>query len=212
MDITLTDLLERGPITWLLAGDSITSGWGLADYRDSYAGRFTDHLTHSADPVRAQDTVANSGVPGATVWDALCEFEWAVTRHGADVVTVLFGMNDAGWGIDRLDRFATGMAEFVGDVSDLGALVVLQTTYPVGPGGEGTHEALPAYNDAVRQLASRTGCPLVDHERHWATLEVPGAWYLDPYHLTERGHAELATLITATLLGPAEAVEDSAEG
>ncbi|WP_432557638.1 SGNH/GDSL hydrolase family protein [Granulicoccus sp. GXG6511] len=204
MDLALPTLLARGPVTWLLAGDSITSGWGLADYRDSYAGRFTAHLAGAAGSVRAQDRVANSGVPGATVWDALRDFEWRVTRHRADVVTVLFGMNDAGWGIGGLDRFEAGLAEFVSDVSEAGATVVLQTTYPVGPEGEGTHEALPAYNEAVRNLAARTDRVLVDHERHWAGLEVPESWYLDPYHLTESGHAELARLLVRTLLGPGE--------
>ncbi|MDO5499704.1 MAG: SGNH/GDSL hydrolase family protein [Propionibacteriaceae bacterium] len=198
MDATLTDLLTRGPINWLFAGDSITSGWGLGDYRDSYAGRFTQHVKHHAGPVRAQDKFANTGVPGATVGQALRDpYGWSI-RPVPDVVTVLFGMNDAGWGIAGLDRFADGMAEFVARVRELGSVLVLQTTYPVGPGG--AHEALPAYNESVRNLAQEIGATLVDHERHWGCLDVPASWYLDPHHLTEDGHAELARLLIDTVL------------
>lgn len=200
MDHALVELLDRGPVTWLLAGDSITSGWGLADYRTSYAGRFTDHLAHGAGSARARDRVANSGDPGATVWDALREFGYRVTRHEPDVVTVLLGMNDAGWGIGELERFTSGLEEFVDRVRGLGAVVVLQTTYPVGPGGEATHEALSAYNQFTRDLAARNEWTLVDHERHWASIDVPASWYLDPYHLTELGHAELARTLIDTVV------------
>lgn len=199
MDVTLTDLLNRGPVTWLLAGDSITSGWGLADYRDSYAGLFTAHLAHAAGSVRAQDRIGNSGVAGATVGEVLRDFDRRVTRYEPDVVTVLLGMNDAGWGISGLDRFTTGIEELVERIRELGAIVVLQTTYPVGRGGEATHDALPAYNEFVRDLAADTGWTLVDHERHWADLEVPASWYLDPQHLTDLGHAELARLLIKTV-------------
>lgn len=199
----LRSLLAAGPVRWLLAGDSITSGWGLRDPRDGYAGRFVDHLRRSAGPVRADDVVDNSGVPGATAGETLWEFDDRVLAYDAQVVSVLLGMNDAGWGASGLDRFADGMAELVDQITALGSLVVLHTPYLVGAGDGGSHEALGAYCDVIRELAARNRAPLVDHAAHWASLD-PSAiagWYLDPWHLRERGHEELARVTIATLLG-----------
>lgn len=200
--MSLHEFLARGPVRWLLAGDSITAGWGLRRIADGYAGRFAAHLAHDAGPLRAQDVVDNSGMSGATVGETLWDFDQRVLAYDAQIVSVLLGMNDAGWGADGLDRFADGMAELVDQVQALGARVVLHTPYPVGAGDGGSHDALPAYCDVIRELAARQGLPLVDHAEHWATLD-PGEtadWYLDPWHLRERGHAELARVMIETLL------------
>lgn len=196
----LRDLLEAGPVTWLLAGDSITEGWGLGHPELGYAGLFAAHLRDSAGPVRARDVVRNSGVAGATVGEALWDFEARVTRHKADIVSILFGMNDAGWGITGIDRFSGGLERFVQNVVDLGGLPVLQTPYPVGHGGEGTHEALLAYVDVIRDLAAQVNAPLVDHFAHWQGLPERWDWYADPWHVDERGHRELAMHMIANLL------------
>lgn len=196
---SLADLLNAGPVTWLLSGDSITEGWGLGHPHSGYAGLFADYLRQEAGPVRAQDVVHNSGVAGATVGEALWDFKACVERHEADIVSILFGMNDAGWGMAGIDRFQDGLEEFVKRVIDLGAQPILQTPYRVGHGGEGTHEALPAYVDVIRNLASETGAPLVDHFAHWADLDDRWGWYTDPWHVDERGHAELARFMIGTL-------------
>lgn len=195
----LRALLAAGPVRWLLAGDSITSGWGLRHPDDGYAGRFAAHLRDHAGPMRARDLVDNSGVPGATVGETLWHFDERILAYDAQVVSILLGMNDAGWGIAGLDRFADGLAELVDQVLAVGAVPVLQTPYLVGPGG-GSHAALPAYLAAIRDLAAAESLPLVDHAAHWATLSDLRGWYLDPWHLRERGHAELATVMIATLL------------
>lgn len=92
---------------------------GLVDYQTSYAGLFTENLAHGSRGTRAQDRVGNSGVPGATVGETLRDFDRRVTRHEPEVVTVLFGMNDAGWGMGGLERFTAGIEEFVDRVRDL---------------------------------------------------------------------------------------------
>lgn len=195
----LHEILDAGPVTWLLTGDSITEGWGLGHPDLGYAGLFAAHLRAAAGPVRARDVVHNTGVAGATVGEALWDFEARVTRHKADVVSILFGMNDAGWGIAGIDRFQNGLENFVQRVVDLGGFPLLQTPYPVGHGGEGTHEALPAYVDVIRDLADRTHAPLVDHFAHWQSLPGRWDWYADPWHVDERGHRELAEHLIRTL-------------
>lgn len=197
----LDRLLADGPVTWLLAGDSITEGWGLADPDLGYAGLFADHLRRRAGPIRASDTVRNSGVAGATVGEALLDFEWRVARHDADVVSILFGMNDAGCGIAGIDRFEQGLETFVAQIVGLGGLPILQTPYPVGHGSEGSHDALSAYVEVIRDVAETTGAVLVDHYAHWAELDERWGWYIDPWHVGERGHAELAQFMIAKILG-----------
>lgn len=204
---TATDALRRilasGPVRWLLAGDSITSGWGLRNPDQGYAGLFATYLAHEAGDLRAADVVDNSGVPGATVGETLWDFDERVLGYNAQVVSILLGMNDAGWGAGGLGQFADGMAELVDQVQALGAQVVLHTPYPVGPGDD-SHDALPAYCDVIRELAARQWLPLVDHAAHWARLAPAeiAPWYLDPWHLRERGHAELARVMIDTLLPP----------
>lgn len=198
----LGQFLLRGSVRWLLAGDSITSGWGLRDPGQGYAGLFAAHLAHDAGPMRAGDVVDNSGVAGATVGETLWDFDERVLTYDAQIVSVFLGMNDAGWGVSGLERFADGMAELVDQVQALGSRVVLHTPYPVGAGDDGSHDALPAYCDVIRELAARERLPLVDHAAHWATLDrtAIAGWYLDPWHLRERGHAELARTMIDTLL------------
>lgn len=197
----LDRLLVAGPVTWLLTGDSITEGWGLGRAELGYAGRFEAHLRTAAGPVRAQDVVHNSGVAGATVGECLWDFGARVERHRADIVTILFGTNDAGGGIVGIDRFSNGLESLVERVVDLGGLPILQTPYPVGHGGEGTHAALPAYVEVIRELAEARSLPLVDHFAHWQDLPERFDWHADPWHVDERGHEELARLVIASLLG-----------
>lgn len=205
--VALDRILAAGPVTWLLTGDSITEGWGLGRPELGYAGRFEHHLRTEAGPVRAQDVVHNTGVAGATVGEALWDFAARVERHRADVVTILFGMNDAGWGIAGIDRFQNGLEKFVERIVDLGGLPILQTPYPVGPGGEGTHAALPAYADVIRALALDRNLLLVDHFARWQALPERFDWYADPWHVDERGHEELARTLIATVLGEPSAGE-----
>ncbi|MDO5683517.1 MAG: GDSL-type esterase/lipase family protein [Propionibacteriaceae bacterium] len=202
-------VLSDGPVTWLLTGDSITEGWGLGRPELGYAGRFEAYLRSSAGPVRAQDVVRNSGVAGATVGEALWDFGARVERHRADLVTILFGMNDAGWGIAGIDRFQNGLEKFVERVIGLGGLPILQTPYPVGHGGEGTHAALPAYVDVIRKLADERQLLLVDHFAHWQDLPGRFDWYADPWHVDERGHEELAARLIATVLADPDPLSTS---
>lgn len=197
----LRDLLASGPVTWVLTGDSITEGWGLGHPGLGYAGLFTEYLRSAAGPVRERDVVHNTGVAGATVGEGLWDFRARVERHDADIVSILFGMNDAGWGISGIDRFQNGLTDFVDRVVGLGGLPILQTPYPVGRGGDGTHDALPAYVDVIRDLAAHSRVLLVDHFAHWQDLDERWDWYNDPWHVAEPGHRELAALMIRTVLG-----------
>lgn len=94
--------------------------------------------------------------------------------------------------------------------STVGALPILQTPYPVGRGGEASHEALGAYVDVIRDLADATGAPLVDHFRHWAGLEQRWDWYHDPWHVDDRGHRELAQFMISSLLSDGYSVRGAA--
>lgn len=199
MTDALADRLAAGPVRWLLTGDSITQGWGLADPATGYAQRFTEHLRRHAGPVRSRDTVTNTGLAGATVGETLHDAS-ARLDHPADVALILFGMNDAARGTAGLAEFRGGMADLVALLERRGAIPVLQTPYPVGDGDGGSHDALPAYVDAVRALAAEAGAPLVDHAAHWEQLSERQDWYTDPWHVDDRGHAHLARLLIDTLL------------
>jgi lysophospholipase L1-like esterase len=85
----------------------------------------------------------------------------------------------------------------------LGATVILQTPALVTSSAPAARrQFLPTYANAVRELASRKGCPLVDHEAHWKVKfgeQEPIAWMDDHTHPNAVGHANMAQLILETL-------------
>lgn len=190
------------PITWLMTGDSITQAQNCTDGRRGYADLFAEHLRAGDGRLeRVRDAVVNTGVAGSTIVDALAEFHWRVARFAPDVVSVLFGMNDCAEGPDGVGHFAFHLHQFVNRALDLGAAVIVHTPYPLGPDGDDEHRALPAYAQAIRDLAQGQGVALVDHFAHWSATGPHPFWYLDPWHANARGHVEMARLFVETFTG-----------
>lgn len=130
----------------------------------------------------------------------MLDFEWRVTRHEADVVSIFFGMNDAGCGIAGIDRFESGLEMWLRSLTSVGCPSCRPRIPSVmAARAATTHSRRTSRSFAI--LVTHTGAPLVDHFAHWAGLDERWGWYIDPWHVGERGHAELAGLMIATILG-----------
>ncbi len=191
-------ILGGPPVTWVMTGDSITQAHNTTDGRRGYAELFAEHLRGHMRMERVRDAVVNTGVSGSTVAQALPEFHWRISRFSPDVVSIAFGMNDCADGPDAVGHFAFHLHQLVSRSLDTGAAVILHTPYPVGPGDDGDHGALPAYAEAIRKLGDDQRVPVVDHFTCWSAQPQRTTWYLDPWHANARGHVEMARLFVRT--------------
>jgi lysophospholipase L1-like esterase len=125
-----------------------------------------------------QHTTINVGRSGETSRQVLARFEGDVMIHRPHLVIVTVGGNDAnpknGVTREELARNLTAMIARCRREPD--CLPVLQTYYSIDEEefvrhGEGDYvERFHLYMQTVRDVASRTGTPLIDHLARWERL------------------------------------------
>ncbi|MFI8083098.1 SGNH/GDSL hydrolase family protein [Kitasatospora sp. NPDC086009] len=190
--------LSTGPMTWVMAGDSITQavlhthgarGW--VEHVHERVGWQLDRLT---------DIVVNAGVSAWRATDVLGAYDHLIGRFAPDVLSISLGTNDARAGLDGLAEFHASMRAIIARTD--GAQIVLHTPLVVSRAGRAARAELPAYCQAVREIAADTGALLVDHEAYWLAHfpdSDPIAWLDDPAHPNAVGHRHMADLTLRTL-------------
>ncbi|MEU1420741.1 GDSL-type esterase/lipase family protein [Kitasatospora sp. NPDC005751] len=190
--------LSTGPMTWVMAGDSITQavlhthgarGW--VEHVHERVGWQLDRLT---------DIVVNTGVSAWRATDVLGAYDHLIGRFAPDVLSISLGTNDARAGLDGLAEFHASMRAIIARTD--GAQIVLHTPLVVSRAGRAARAELPAYCQAVREIAADTGALLVDHEAYWLAHfpdSDPIAWLDDPAHPNAVGHRHMADLTLRTL-------------
>jgi lysophospholipase L1-like esterase len=195
------DLLQSGrPLDWVFTGDSITHGLHHTQGRRGYVEHVAERLR--GELRRVGDVVVNTGVAGWTAEDLLVGLDHHVLRLRPHVASVAVGMNDAVEGPSGRVPFARSLAAIVERLQVAGAAVLVHTPTTTGPGAERPRPDLPAYADACRDVAARSGALLVDHHAHWSERfagEAPTAWLDDPIHPGGRGQWEMARLTLRSL-------------
>lgn len=182
------------PIKWLFYGDSITHGarhtCGWRDYTQLFAERVRFELG------RTLDVVVNTAISGNTTVALAAQYDWRVRQFAPDVVLLMIGMNDCSTTRDvPLDTFKANLKVLTDRMRGDGAAVVMQTTCPIVPGGAPDREPyIDAYMDAIRQHAADENLMLVDHTRHWRTVNSNEfvRWMSNACHPNEYGHRAFA--------------------
>ncbi|MFJ8472662.1 SGNH/GDSL hydrolase family protein [Kitasatospora sp. NPDC094011] len=190
--------LSDEPMTWLMAGDSITQ----AVYHTHGARGWVEHVQERVcwQLERLTDVVVNTGVSGWRATDVLGAYDFVIGRFAPDVLSLSLGTNDAKAGPDGLERFRDAMREII--ARSAGAQLVLHTPLVVSHAGRARRPDLPAYCRVVRELAAETGALLVDHEAHWLAEFPDGEaipWLDDPAHPNAAGHRRIADHTLRTL-------------
>ncbi|MER7844066.1 GDSL-type esterase/lipase family protein [Kitasatospora sp. NPDC096077] len=190
--------LSDGPMTWVMAGDSITQ----AAYHTHGARGWVEHVQERIcwQLGRRTDVVVNTGVCSWRATDVLGAYDLLVGRFAPDVLSLSLGTNDARAGLEGLERFRDAMREII--ARSAGAQIVLHTPLVVSHAGRAARAELPAYCRVVRELAAETGALLVDHEAHWLAAFPDGEaipWLDDPAHPNAAGHRQLADHTLRTL-------------
>lgn len=134
----------------------------------------------------------NAGIGGDNAVNGLARLERDVLCHKPDLVTVNFGLNDCGGGLDKLPAYEKAMDEIFERVLASGAECILVTpnrmcsyvssafTDPtIKPLAESIANSqntglLDAYIDAARACAKKRGVPVADALKVWNALEKSG--------------------------------------
>ena len=208
------------PFIYVAFGDSITfavNKFGVTN-ATSFRGRLALALEERLGrKVRAH----NAGVGGDITPDALDRVDEAVNSRSPDLVTVMFGVNDAGFYRPATDSFADtprvelgefhdSLAAIVDKLQTTGAALVLLTPLPMNKHYWGTdlkpyvenglNFLAAQYAQAVRDVAAEKHVHVVDtyayFDSHPDTVDtVPDGIHPDP-----EGHRTIAELLVPAAL------------
>jgi lysophospholipase L1-like esterase len=185
---------KESRVKWLFTGDSITHGalhtFGYRDYPEHFDERVRYELR------RPLDYVLKTGTNGWRITNIKAELQWNVLQFSPNVVSLNFGMNDCTAGMSNLERFRADYLHVVRTIRDqTNAALILHTPNAIEASAVGRAETLPAYAQAVREIAGEVGAVLVDHFAYWESNRERGAvtyWLSDPIHPNEYGHRVIA--------------------
>ena len=164
------ELLLKGGDRMVFLGDSITQQQIYTRYVMNYFA-----LRYPGMEVEFR----NAGVGGDTAVGAIKRLNEDVLDLRPDVVSICFGMNDAGYTTfeeERYETFMAGMTVLLSELKRVKAKAVLLTPGPVDPDkaawldGKVYNETLARYAEGVKELAARKGLPVYDI--HELLLEV----------------------------------------
>ena len=189
------------PILWLFVGDSITHGAQHTNGFRSYPELWMEIIKWeygSRRGLRKEDIVLNTGVSGETATGFLPQAKWRLTQFKPDVVFINFGINDANK-VKDLNKFKHDLSSIVGMVRKMKAMPVLQVPTPTTDGQANR----PDYAEAVRTVADKEKCLLVDHAAYWK--EISGSdtakqnWMNNALHPNQLGHRVMAMTLAKEL-------------
>jgi lysophospholipase L1-like esterase len=191
--------------TVMFTGDSITDchrldtdeplGYG---YPLRVAGQWG--LLHPDRPVRW----LNSGISGNKVLDLEPRWPHDVVDAGADLVSILVGINDATWHsyaedgrVIPAEEFRDGYDRLLAPLADAGTALILIEPFllPVSAGQRAQRPDLDEKIGAVRELAKTYGAELLAADGMFAELAAttgPEYWAPDGVHPGPAGHAAIA--------------------
>lgn len=190
--------LSGEPMTWVMTGDSITQAVLHTHGARGWVEHVHERVRWQLD--RLTDIVVNTGVSAWRATDVLAAYDHLIGRFEPDVLSISLGTNDVRAGLAGLAEFRESMSAIIARAD--GAQIVLHTPVLVSLAGRAARAELPAYCQAVREIAAETGALLVDHEAYWLARfpdSDPIAWLDDPAHPNAVGHRHMADHTLRTL-------------
>ena len=196
------DITSRAPVTIAFLGDSVTQGCfelckgyncnfdGINDYQAVYHSQLKIMLNRVFP--EAPINIINAGIGGNSARQGCDRMERDVFAYSPDLVVVCFGLNDAFWGIDKLDTYTGALKEIFLKLKDKGIETIFMTpnmmnTYlsPLTE-PEGIIETAKAtavtqndgvmdtYMEAARKLCAEEGILVCDCYKKWKAMFEAG--------------------------------------
>lgn len=196
---------------WVFYGDSITQCYNNSRGFRSFSELFNECLRYECGFHRRKDVVINSGLSGHNSINLSHDSNFVplVLAYKPQVVFIMIGANDIVVPDMNIDKFKANMTAMVKRVRAEGAIPILMTyntmlkiSNPVEQWQKNylrRYNEFPAWNEAIRQVASDCDCLLIDHNKHWqenaADETVLRSWMDDELHPGARGQFEMARVI-----------------
>lgn len=186
---------------YVAVGDSFTEGVGDANlmYPNGVRG-WADRMARQLGKADSSWEYANFAIRSKRLDEIVDEqFDAALALNptlisfyagGNDILAVRADMPSI------MDRYESALDRLVAS----GADVMLFTTFDVkiSTALEPLRRRIVYYNDAVRTLAARYGCLLIDHTQY-REFEDRRMWAFDRIHMSKVGHKHLAAYVLAEL-------------
>jgi len=210
---------QSGEIKIVALGDSITNAVGISgvEKRDTYRYLLQVELSKA---LAQKVTVINAGVNGDITTLALDRVEYDVLRHKPHYVTIMFGVNDAGYfrpdgPVGETPRasaheFEGNLRFIVSKVKSIDAKPILVTPVPMSPSyhlanlpayvEHGLNYLVDEYADITRRLARELRIPLIDVHRVFSDDEKTQEYVPDGIHPDKRGQRLIADVFVKAFL------------
>jgi len=197
-------------------GDSITKG-GNVESHEQFTSIAEKELTQA---IGKQIKIINAGVNADITALALQRIERDVLAHKPDFVTVMFGVNDAGFfrpdgppaDTPRVEPedYEQNLHKMVEMISTVGGKVLLGTPLPMSPSyplanlpqyrEHGLNYLVDQYAEIMREIAQERGIPVIDLHRAFSKEPSTQAFLPDGIHPTAQGHAFIAKIYMDELI------------
>ena len=206
--------------TIVALGDSITNGAGIGDVeeKDTYRHHLQIDLSKM---IGAKIKVINAGVNGDITTTAIPRLERDILQHKPDYVTIMFGVNDAGYYRPATDsmadtprvsaeNFKKNLESIIDSVKGVGAIPVLITPLPMNTFY--AHKDFPAYvenglnflveeyADIIRELSIEKGLYLIDVNRVFVDDHDTEKLIPDGIHPNKCGHRFIADIFLSEFI------------
>lgn len=182
--------------TLVCFGDSLT-----ARHEGKDSPRLTEKLTYELPTFR----VVNAGVSANTTKDALRRVEKDVLTRSPDLVTVLFGSNDAA--VHKkvaLNTYEENLLKIIQQIGPEKAILITPPPVDEKLQPNRKNSELAKYADAVKRVSEKTGSYLIDFYTELYSKpnykELLVGILNDGLHFGEAGYDILANLITEKIL------------
>lgn len=201
-------------------GDSITNGKGIGDVEeeDTYRHLLQVDLSRI---LKCNVEVINAGVNGDITTTAIPRLERDVLQYKPDYVTIMFGVNDAGFYRPINDSmadtprvteqdFRINLNYIIDAIVQIGSKPILVTPLPMNQFY--AHKDFPAYlenglnylvdrySDVIREISAKRNIPLIDTNK--AFNDDPDTYRLIPdgIHPNKCGHRFIADIFISVFL------------
>lgn len=210
---------KTGEIKIIALGDSITNAVGISGVEEQDTYRYLMQAELSKAMAR-KVTVINAGVNGDITTLALGRLEQDVLRHKPHYVTIMFGVNDAGYfrpdgPVGETPRvsakeFEENLRFIISQVKSVDAKPILVTPAPMSPSyhlvdlpayvEHGLNYLVDEYADIIRRLAPELKIPLIDVHRVFSADESTQEYVPDGIHPDKRGQRLIADIFVKAFI------------
>ena len=176
-------------------GDSITA----KEVSDDGTERLTPRLRYGLGSWGWE--VINAGISGNNSRDALLRVERDIVSQSPDLVTVLFGANDAATHkMIKLEEYKTNLLTIVQKITPEKTVLISPSPVDESRPKNRTNDVIKEYSNVVNQVAIETGSQFIDLFSEMIIYPDYSKMLRDGLHYTESGYKFLSQLILIKII------------